>query len=292
MATIKHYIKLSRPFTLLAPVIGYLCGAVMAWRAEGGGFPAAVWLGAAAAALINAFSNSLNQIYDIEIDRINQPGRPLPSAALTMKQAGVFTAVSVAAALALAALVNLYLLAIFAAAAFSTWLYSAPPARTKTRGLWANVTIAFPRGVLIMVAGWAAVTAPDSADPWAAGGVLALFVFGAASTKDFADTEGDRANGVKTLPIIYGPATAAKIIAPFLIVPFLFIPAIVAAGALDSVVLPLTALALYGAFVSWKMIKQYSNNGAASTSRSVWIHMYLLLMLAQIGFAVCYWLWA
>jgi 4-hydroxybenzoate polyprenyltransferase len=31
------------------------------------------------AAVLNAASNALNQIYDLEIDRVNKPLRPLPS---------------------------------------------------------------------------------------------------------------------------------------------------------------------------------------------------------------------
>ena len=38
-------------------------------------------------------------------------------------------------------------------------------------------------------------------EPWYIGGVFGLFLIGAASTKDFADMEGDRAGGCKTLPI-------------------------------------------------------------------------------------------
>ena len=51
-----------------------------------------------------------------------------------------------------------------------------------------------------------------------------LFLVGAASTKDFADIEGDRAGGCKTLPILHGPRKAAWIIAPFFVLPWLLMP--------------------------------------------------------------------
>ena len=52
--------------------------------------------------------------------------------------------------------------------------------------------------------------------------------------------------------------------------------------------MPATALSLYGAFVAFIMLKHYKNDDVTSDSRAVWNHMYLLLMLAQAAFAVCY----
>ena len=43
------------------------------------------------AALLNAGNNALNQIYDLEIDRVNKPKRPLTSGRLTIAQAWRFT---------------------------------------------------------------------------------------------------------------------------------------------------------------------------------------------------------
>ena len=55
-----------------------------------------------------------------------------------------------------------------------------------------------------------------SAEPWYIGLVICLFLLGAASTKDFADIEGDRAGGCRTLPIVYGVKKAAWMISPVL----------------------------------------------------------------------------
>ena len=73
--------------------------------------------------------------------------------------------------------------------------------RTKRLGVWANVTIAIPRGTLLKVAGWTLVASAFSAEPWAIGGLFGLFLLGAASTKDFSDADGDRAGGCETLPV-------------------------------------------------------------------------------------------
>jgi 4-hydroxybenzoate polyprenyltransferase len=285
MGRIRDIIALTRPFTLLAPLVGFYCGAIMAWQSAlpGAEFPPRVWLGAAGGVLLNIFSNAVNQIYDLEIDRINRPERPLPSGRLKVWHAWVVALACLAEALALGALLSRELLLVFAAAALCTWLYSAPPARFKRHWLPAHAVMAAARGLLIPAAGWAAVAPLSHPDPWAAGAVLFLFVLGAAATKDFADMPGDSANGIKTLPVAFGPARAARMIAPFLVIPFLLIPGFTNAGWLDPATRPLTALALYGAFVAVLMIR-----GQAAPSRAAWVHMYLLLMLAQAGFAVCY----
>ena len=57
------------------------------------------------AAVLNAGVNALNQIYDLEIDRVNKPKRPLPSGRLSMRDAWSFTCVTYVIALVLAWLV-------------------------------------------------------------------------------------------------------------------------------------------------------------------------------------------
>ena len=84
MNKIKTYVDFARPFTLLPPALGVVSGAVTAWGAHGtrdavtlATFLPVLW-GALMAAVLNSASNAINQIYDIEIDRVNKPKRPLP----------------------------------------------------------------------------------------------------------------------------------------------------------------------------------------------------------------------
>ena len=101
----------------------------------------------------------------------------------------------------------------------SPYIYSVPPLRTKRLGIWANVTIAIPRGVLLKVAGWSSVKTIVGLEPWYIGAIFGLFLLGASTTKDFADMEGDARGGCRTLPIIYGVRRAAWMISPSFVVP-------------------------------------------------------------------------
>lgn len=296
----REYVELGRPFTLIAPALGFFSGAVTAIGAE----PQEPWsasllvyplIGALMAAVLNSASNALNQIYDLEIDRINKPKRPLPSGRLTLGQAWTFTWTNYAVALWLAWLVaprgRHECFWIVLIATVITFLYSAPPFRTKRLGIWANVTIAIPRGVLLKVAGWSAVKTIFGVEPWYIGAIFGLFLLGASTTKDFADIEGDRRGGCMTLPIQYGVSRAAWMISPSFVVPFLMIPLGVELGILTGSRWLLHALGvcmtLYGLYVCYLMLRR-PEELAVEENHVSWAHMYRMMFVAQIGFALAY----
>ncbi len=116
--------EVTRPFTLLMPALGMASGALVAWgaspRVPHHGAPTAGWLldvaiGSIAAMLLNAASNVLNQVCDLEIDRINKPGRVLPSGRLSVRAAMALSAFLYGAALIAAGTIHLVCFLLFAA---------------------------------------------------------------------------------------------------------------------------------------------------------------------------------
>jgi geranylgeranylglycerol-phosphate geranylgeranyltransferase len=250
-----------------------------------------VALGALLAMALNAGSNAFNQIFDLEVDRINRPTRPLPSGRLTLPRAALFAAAGYATALVLALLINRQCLAIVAAGAAFTMIYSMPPIRTKRYWPLANLTIAVPRGVLLVAAGWSTAADVRRLEPWFVSLVFGGFLLGAASTKDFADVEGDRAGGCRTLPVAYGARKAAAVIAPFLVLPFVLLPIGVSAGLLtgDPVVLSWLGalLACWGVYVAYVMLRD-PDNLTSTRNHLSWTHMYLMMTSAQVGLIIAY----
>ena len=95
----KLYSDLARPFTLLPPLLGIISGAVCAFGSAHNPDPArdltlsvvlTVALGSLCAGFLNAANNAINQIYDLEIDRVNKPKRPLVTGELSLREAWWF----------------------------------------------------------------------------------------------------------------------------------------------------------------------------------------------------------
>jgi 4-hydroxybenzoate polyprenyltransferase len=324
--TLRTAVRLTRPFTLLPPLLGILSGSVCAFGsvhnpdASHRLTPAilgVVALGSLCASLLNAASNVLNQITDLEVDRINKPDRPLVTGEASIPSAWRLTAVLYVlamvptwwivvpgregfAARALAPLASHQCFFLFLGGLVATLVYSVPAfGRTKRLGVWANVTIAIPRGTLLKVAGWTLVASAFAAEPWAIGAFFGLFLLGASSTKDFSDAEGDRAGGCETLPVKYGNRRAVAMISPFFVVPWLLLavlawvpdPGDPARRLLSGNAWLLTALGLglaaWGAYTV-HLLRRDPDELARTENHPSWTHMYLMLMCAQVGFALAY----
>jgi 4-hydroxybenzoate polyprenyltransferase len=153
------------------------------------------------------------------------------------------------------------------------------------------VTIAIPRGVLLKVAGWSAVKTIAGVEPWFIGGIFGLFLLGASTTKDFADMEGDARGGCRTLPIEFGVRRAAWMISPSFVLPFLMIAAGTSAGILtgNSILLQLLSgvMTAYGLYVCYLMLRR-PEDLAVEENHVSWAHMYRMMFVAQVGFALAY----
>lgn len=319
-------VRLTRPFTLLPPLLGILSGAVCAFGSAHNPDPTrqvttalllVVAFGSFCASLLNAASNILNQITDLEVDRVNKPERPLVSGAASLPAAWRLTLALYALAIVpvwwivvpsvgsfaqrmTAPLPRHQCFFLFLGGFLATLVYSAPAfGRTKRFGIWANITIALPRGCWLKVAGWTLVASAGCWEPWVIGLLFALFLVGATSTKDFSDVKGDRAGGCGTLPVRYGNRTTVRIIAPFFVLPWLLLPFLtrlpdpVVPGQrlltgnptlLSALGIGLAAWGLYTVHLLMRNPEELS----ATENHPSWTHMYLMMMAAQIGFAVAY----
>jgi len=294
MSIVKVFWIFSRPFTLVPPMVGIFSGSLIGYGASRVPFPGGrVALAVLAAAVLNAASNGLNQICDLENDRINKPHRPLPSGALTPNRAWIFVIATYATALALVVPVNRQTLAIYAAATVATILYSAPPVRLKRHPVGSNFIIALVRGELLKVAGWAAIaTVLGSIEPWYIGFVYFAFLLGATTTKDFADIEGDRAAGCLTLPVLLGVTGSARAISPSFTLPWLLLAAGAWFGLLRgnrTAIFALSAIMLlWGGYVIYLMNRDPRRLVSEGENHPSWQHMYWMMMVGHLGLAVAY----
>jgi 4-hydroxybenzoate polyprenyltransferase len=327
---VGRYVRFTRPFTLLPPLLGVVSGAITAWGSAANPHVLAgearqvtlsivltVVLGSLCAGLLNAASNVINQYYDIDNDRINKPHRALVAGTISMRAGWWYGAFLYVLAVVPTWLVVIYPASTMGEKLFAglarhecffiyvlgmlfTFIYSAPAfGRTKANAFLANLTIAIPRGCLLKVAGWSMVASIFRVEPWFIGGVFFLFLLGAATTKDFSDMRGDEAAGCRTLPIRFGVERAARMIAPFFVVPWLLLPVgawVEDPGHPGQPILTgntwmLTGLgvglALWGVYTVTLVLRDPKALAEVENHPS-WTHMYLMMMVAQVGFVVAY----
>jgi len=303
----RHYWTLIRPFTMAAPVVGIISGAMLA----AGHIAAEPWVllsdaitnimyAVLSAAFLNSASNCLNQITDLEIDRLNKPDRPIPSDNISVGSAAVLSMVLYLFALLTATLVQPHgsnaTFYIVLAGALLTVIYSVPPLRTKRDGTLANLTIALARGLLLPVCGWSAVASIQQPEPWIISSTFAIFIFGAATTKDFSDVEGDENGHCKTWVVKYGKEKAARLIRPFLVCPWILLAILwvtpdffpLLPGANIPLALGLSCfLAAYGIRIGSNIQKDVLENPIDGNHPS-WKHIYFQYQVALIGTPLVY----
>jgi homogentisate phytyltransferase/homogentisate geranylgeranyltransferase len=162
----------------------------------------------------NLFIVGINQIADVEIDRINKPWLPIPSGKLSINRAKLIVASALSISLSLSLCVSLYLFAIVLLAAIIGWAYSMPPFYLKRHHVSAALAIATVRAVILNAGGFLVfnhlvnhtLMMPENVK------ILTLFIFMFSIViswfKDLADIEGDAKFHIKTLAIRYSPKTA------------------------------------------------------------------------------------
>lgn len=207
----RGLLELTRPVNVIAAGVLTFIGAFVA-----GGVstePTAVVAAVGATALAVGAGNAINDYFDREIDRINQPERAIPRGAVSPRGALTFSVVLFVGAITLA--LTLPRLAIGIAAVNLLALIAYTEVFKGLPGL-GNALVAYLVGSTFLF-GAAAI------DGGEIGPAAVLFVLAAIATltreiiKDVEDIEGDREEGLHTLPIAIGERRALTVAAVLLV---------------------------------------------------------------------------
>ncbi|KAA3615718.1 MAG: hypothetical protein D8M58_16120 [Calditrichaeota bacterium] len=169
------------------------------------------------ASLITAAANIVNDIYDIEIDKINKPHRILSSGKVSIQNAWVayFIINIVSLLLAWFAGFILFLIALYSAAIL--YFYSFYFKRTILAGNF----------VVSLISGLAFIFGAMAIDDWIVGVAPAVFAFlfhfGREIVKDLEDVQGDLAREVVTFAGRYGKTKSVLLINIIFIILILFL---------------------------------------------------------------------
>jgi len=255
---IVGYLELVKAFSSSKSTLYYgVCSFIGSLLASSWALPIQASLRTALAMTFSAFSiYALNDVCDAKIDRINDPGRPIPSGRVTMREAKAVTVVLFVAGASIAFSVNLtvFLFNMFFSALGIA--YSVPPMRFKD-GLVANICWGLGIGAIIL--GGASVTGINASSVVAAF-TLAFLTAGCGFTKDLKDLEGDRAMNVHTLPIMIGEQGAIKAmtIASIAGFPLLFWNFMFSSAKIASLATIMSTIALF----AYSLILLYRNPGS------------------------------
>jgi homogentisate phytyltransferase/homogentisate geranylgeranyltransferase len=207
--------RFSRPHTVIGTAVSVVGLFAIAVDSIGGGVDAGragfhLFWTLVAALSVNVFIVGINQITDVDIDRVNKPGLPIAAGDLSLERARLIVAVSGVVPVVLALTQGtLELAAVLAALAVGT-AYSVPPVRLKRFALAASLCVSGVRSAIVNLGVAAHFTAALGAGATIPPGVWALTAFvlpfslAIAILKDVPDAEGDRAFRIATFTVRHG----------------------------------------------------------------------------------------
>ncbi len=207
-------IKLVRPLNCLITFLSVLIGGFII--SESAININLLLIASVSASLITAAGNVINDIYDIELDKISHPKRPLPLNKVSISQAKTIYILLNLLALILLFISSIYLTLIGVLAIALLFIYSS---FLKKIFLLSNLVIAFLTGLTFIFAGEAVNNLMSSFIP---AGFAFLINLIREIVKDTEDLEGDIQCGINSLPIVLGFKKTSWIVLSLTIILILF----------------------------------------------------------------------
>jgi geranylgeranylglycerol-phosphate geranylgeranyltransferase len=216
----KGIIQLFRPELPFSAGVCVILGEIVALS----GFPSfrEIILGFLCGFFISGSALVSNDYFDLEVDRINSPNRPLPSGAVSPSETIVLA--TIAMVIGLAASFAISTPALFLSLVFGIVgvLYNW---RFKQKGLWGNLMVASSVAITFILGGLA-VGHPFNSIVWFFSLTAFLIDLGEEIAGDAMDMEGDKQRTSKSIAIVLGKDIALRISGSvfFVLVLISFIP--------------------------------------------------------------------
>lgn len=220
--------KFSRPHTIIGSVISITTLYLYAQQHHNPFNYALLLLALIVGITCNIFIVGINQVQDVEIDRINKPNLPIPAGVLSLGMAKRIVYGSLLISLGVGMYISPYLFLIVALSTGIGWAYSMPPFYFKKHHITAALSISIVRGVLLNAGGFLLFNYLLNNKIDMPHDMLILTVFVIAFSvviswfKDLADMEGDAKFNIKTLAITLRPKQVLQAGTLVVVVAYLF----------------------------------------------------------------------
>ena len=210
--TVATTIELLKPVTWFAPMWALMCGVVSSGVALGTNWWTVVVGLLLAGPLVCGTSQAINDWFDRDVDRINEPDRPIPSGRMPGRTGLYFGIVWTLVSAAVAWTLGPWVLWAAVVGLVLAWAYSAPPIRLKNNGWTGNLACAVCYEGVPWFTGVTMLTGafPDQRIIWLAAW-YSLGTHGIMTFNDFKSVEGDRRMGIRSLPAQMGIPNAARL---------------------------------------------------------------------------------
>lgn len=200
LGAFKHPESFSLNIFSLSAVLVLLCGVFFSWKA----------------------SVVVNDFYDQRIDMITNKERPLSGRTIPAEEYSSLGKTFFALALLSGIIVGFKFFAVFLAYQAVAWVYSAKPFRLKRFPIVATFVSAFA-SLLIFFLGYV-LFSPGQTIVDIPFRIIVLLVIAytiSIPLKDFKDIDGDKAEGIRTIPVIFGEKNARIIVASGIFLSFI-----------------------------------------------------------------------
>lgn len=216
------YIEITRPNVCVLAALGLFVGSVVAKVP----FGPALGYALAAAVLICAAGNAINDYFDFHIDKVNAPSRPLPSGRMKRLNALYLSFALFLAGIAVSSYVNGQF---FAAAIVNSVISFMYASNFKRMPLVSNLVVSWLSVSVYIAAGF--INRDGVGGNIAMLTIMSFFAMMSREIiKDVDDIEGDRKGGAMKLPSVIGKGAAVWLSRVFSIAAIALVPVPYALG--------------------------------------------------------------
>lgn len=202
---LRGVIQIFRPELPFAAGVCVLLGEIVAL----GGFPPLreAVLGFASVFFISGSAIILNDYFDLEVDKVNAPDRPLPAGLVSPFEALVLTAITIFIGLAASFSIGIPAFLLCVVAGLVGMLYNW---KFKEAGLLGNLMVS-TSAAMTFILGGVAVGEPWNKIVWCFAMIAFFIDLGEEIAGDAMDMEGDKKRGSRSIAIVRGRSFALVI---------------------------------------------------------------------------------
>ncbi|MDP4172533.1 MAG: geranylgeranylglycerol-phosphate geranylgeranyltransferase [Bacteroidota bacterium] len=278
-AKLKSVIQIIRPVNFLISFLSIVVACLICSKDQSGFNPLVILYAALSGSIIAAAGNVINDILDLEIDRINRPHRVLPSGKMSKKEAYIIYLGLNLSAIFLAGHLSGPAFLIVVVSAFIVFFYSLS---FKKMPLFGNIVVALMTALTFIFGGVVVGNLAAAIIPATFAFIVNLI---REIIKDIEDIEGDSRNNVITFPAKYGISAAITIVVALTSILFFltFIPFVLNYYKIEYFVIVMISVNLISVYFLKSLLKDQSKKNLGRLSALLKVGMVCGLLALYLG---------